>query len=115
MSDELTTYLPGDATDWLGRPVPPFVQTKADLSRWDVILRLCELMWRMTHDGEDPPGDWMWFTPRSMFQSDVPTGTPDEAGPEGSVERLVASGKITPLEAYRRATAESELVSQPSD
>ena len=62
-----------------GRVRPPFVRTDADRERWDLAVNLSIKLWEQ-QNADAPSGTWMYYTPRSIFFSNIPTGKPPDAG-----------------------------------
>jgi hypothetical protein len=68
--------------------LPPFVQTPEDRERWELSVTLAETTSRQNEPDGRPNSMFVWYFARSVYHSDIPTGSPDD--PAAPVDALLA-------------------------
>ncbi|MEJ7569634.1 MAG: hypothetical protein WKF41_15380 [Gaiellaceae bacterium] len=83
--DPLTSNLPATGFE-SGYPIPkiptyalpPFVKSDEDRERWELVVAVAEELSRQNEPSGVPDSQFVWQYSRTLFHSDVPTGSADE-------------------------------------
>lgn len=67
-----------DPTDVRSAPPPPYVVTDADRERWELSGKIAEALWEANAPDEPMDPQFYWTMQRTVYASDVPTGSPDD-------------------------------------
>lgn len=66
--------------DPAGFPYPPAIRTAEQIERWDICTKVALTVWeRMAPPGTPRDNAWLIHTVRSYYNSDIPTGSPEDA------------------------------------
>ena len=72
--------------DPAGFPYPGAIRTPEQRERWDICTKLALVVWeKMAPPGTPRDNQWLMYTVRSYYDSDIPTGSPEDVA--GSCER----------------------------
>ena len=64
--------------DPAGTPYPPYVRTDEERRRWDVCVEGAVAYSELCEPGGVADSQFVWYFTRSIYKSDIPTGTPDD-------------------------------------
>lgn len=82
---------------------PPFAVTEAERERWRVAHAVAEAISRQNEPSGTPNSTFVWYFARSVYHSDVPTGTADDPVPE------LAEGGAEAVTQFHAALEEAQL------
>ena len=68
-----------EPVDPAGTPYPPYVRTLEDRARWDICLKTATAMSELCEPSGAADSQYVWFTTRSFYKSDIPTGDPPDS------------------------------------
>ena len=68
-----------EPVDPAGTPYPPYVRTAEDRARWDICLKTATAMSELCEPSGVADSQYVWFTTRSFYKSDIPTGDPSDS------------------------------------
>jgi hypothetical protein len=74
----MADVIEADATEIRNAPPPPFVRTDADRKRWDISGKVAEAIFHDNAPGEPLDPVFYWHMQRTVYGSDIPTGTPGD-------------------------------------
>ena len=62
-------------------PPPPYVVTEDERAGWDLCGRIAEALWEANAPGQPLDPSFYWHMQRTAYESEHPTGSPDDLIP----------------------------------
>lgn len=79
-----------ETVDWGDSKFPPYVRSPEERERWDVCEEIAEATSRLHEPSGQPDMTFVWFCTRSMYRSDIRTGTAADRVEDG--DRVIRRG-----------------------
>jgi hypothetical protein len=79
--------------DPAGFPYPPAIGTPEERERWDICTKVALTLWeKMAPPGTPRDNEWLMYTVRAYYSSDIPAGSPQDARSVSTACRQHAEG-----------------------